>query len=93
MLARLVAAAWRGLGARDQMDQATAEKVGKRLHKQVETKVRRLLADASSRAARARAALSRASLEGGLESLSEKTSAINAQEQEDLAAIRRTEYK
>jgi hypothetical protein len=29
MLARLVAAAWRGLGARDQMDQATAEKVGK----------------------------------------------------------------
>jgi hypothetical protein len=92
MLARLVAAAWRGAAAPARLDQSTAEKVGKRLQKQVETKLRGLLSAASSKAARARTELARSSIEEGLESLSEKRAAIDAQEQQEFAAARRAPY-
>ena len=92
MLARLVASAWRGAAAPAKLDREAAEKVGKRLHKQVDTKIKGLLSEASSKAVRARAALSKASAEEGLHVLAEKKAAIDSQEREDCAAIRCTLY-
>jgi hypothetical protein len=93
MLARLVAAAWRGAAAPAQLDEATAERVGKRLQKQVETKLRGLLGAASSKATRARSALSRASAEEGVDLLAARMAAIDAVEREECAEARRAPYK
>ena len=92
MLAKLVAASWRGVAAAAKLGQETAEKVGKRLHKQVE-KVQRLLADASLRATRARSALAKASLEDGLGALADRQAAVDERENEDHADVRRARYK
>jgi hypothetical protein len=93
MLARLVAAAWRGAAAPAQLDEATAERVGKRLQKQVDTKLKGLLGAASSKAKRARSALSRASAEEGLDLLAARMAAIDAEEREECAEARRAPYK
>eukprot|EP00966_Prymnesium_polylepis_P332203 7387717-Prymnesium_polylepis.1 len=59
MLAILVAAVWRGAAAVEILyGDIDTEKIGKRLHKQVQ-KVQKLLADISSKATRARSALSK----------------------------------
>ena len=84
---------WRGAAAPAQLDEATAERVGKRLQKQVETKLKGLLGAASSKATRARSALSRASAEEGVDLLAARMAAIDAEEREECAEARRAPYK
>ena len=93
MLARLVAAAWRGAAAPAQLDVATAERVGKRLQKQVDVKLKGWLGAASSKATRARSALSKASAEEGVELLAARMAAIDAQEREECTQARRARYE
>ena len=92
MLARLVAAAWRGPAAPAVLDQEAAEKAGKRLHKQVDITFKGLLGAASSKAMRARSVLSKASAEEGVEVLAAKMAAIDALEREEWAKARRAPY-
>jgi len=92
MLSRLVAAAWRGAAAPALVDQATAQRVGKRLLKQVDTKLQGLLRDAFTRAVCARTALTKSSVEEGLESMAGRLAEIDRQETEDCAAARRAPY-
>jgi hypothetical protein len=59
----------------------------------VETKLRGLLGAASSKATRARSALSRASAEEGVDLLAARMAAIDAVEREECAEARRAPYK